>query len=440
MTNFKHLIAIAALLSTSLPCAAQGTDTPAESATPTGSLLDGIAAVVNEGVVLKSELRDQTDGIRKRAAEEGLQLPPEEVLQEQVLERLVIEQIQLQRAQRFGIQISDQMVNAALARLAQENGIPFERLPDIMAADGIDYAAYRREIRKQMTMEQLRQIDVIGRISVAPREIQQCVADLENNLVGNSEYNLSHILVSVPESATAEQFAAAEKKAKDVYQQLQDGADFGEMAVRYSDSETGLEGGALGWRKGDQLPTLFSDVVGTLQQGEYSAPMRAVSGYHLVKINELRSAIQKSEIEQMHVRHILISTNELIDDQTAKQRLDDAAERIRNGENFDELAKLMSDDPGSAADGGDMGWMGPGTFVPEFEEAARNATVGEVTDPFRSRFGWHVLELLGKRTYDNTEELKENNCLQRVRNSKLANESELWLRRIRDEAYVDTRI
>ncbi len=412
----------------------------AEPLSESGEMLDGIAAIVNEGVVLKSELQQQTAAIQQRAAAENLSLPPDDVLQEQVLERLVLEQIQLQRASRFGIQISDQMVNAALARLAQQNGIPFERLPEVMAADGIDYAAYRRDIRKQLTLEQLRQIDVIGRITVAPREIQQCVAELENNVVGNSEYNLSHILISVPEAATAEQFAAAEDKAQEVYEALQDGADFGEMAVRYSDSETGLEGGLLGWRKGDQLPTLFSDVVGDLTAGEFSAPIRAISGYHLVKINELRSAIQKSEIEQMHIRHILISTNELIDDETAKQRLEDAAERIRNGENFDELAKLMSDDPGSAADGGDMGWKGPGTFVPEFEQAAQNAEIGEVTEPFRTRFGWHILEVQGKRTYDNTEDLKRSNCVQRVQNSKLANESELWLRRIRDEAYVDTRI
>ncbi|MEQ8206343.1 MAG: peptidylprolyl isomerase, partial [Woeseia sp.] len=250
----------------------------AEPLSESGKMLDGIAAVVNEGVVLKSELQQQTAAIRQRAAAEKLTLPPDDVLQEQVLERLVLEQIQLQRASRFGVQISDQMVNAALAQLAQQNGIPFERLPEVMAADGIDYGAYRRDIRKQLTLEQLRQIDVIGRITVAPREIQQCVADLENNVVGNSEYNLSHILISVPEAATAEQFSVAKDKAQEVYEELQNGADFGEMAVRYSDSETGLEGGLLGWRKGDQLPTLFSDVVGDLDAGEYSTPIRAISG------------------------------------------------------------------------------------------------------------------------------------------------------------------
>lgn len=433
MINIKHLTVLAALVAATSPL-------PAEELSTTGQMLDGIAAIVNEGVVLKSELAEQTETIRQRARAEGLQLPPENVLREQVLERLIVEQIQMQRADRFGIQISDQMLNETLARIAQQNNIPFERLPESMAAEGIDYAAYRRDMRKQLTLEQLRQIDVIRRISVAPREIEQCIADLENNVVGNSEYNLSHILVSVPESATAEQFAEAERKANEVFEQLQNGADFGEMAVRYSDSQTGLEGGNLGWRTGDQLPTLFSDIVGDLDEGDFSAPIRAVSGFHLVKINELRSATKKSEIEQMQVRHILISPDQIIDDATARQQLEDALERIRSGENFGEIAKLLSDDPGSAANGGEMGWTGPGTFVPEFEEVAQNAEIGEVTEPFRTRFGWHILEVLGKRTYDNTEDLKESNCVQRVRNSKLANESELWLRRIRDEAYVQTLI
>ncbi|MGB5346342.1 MAG: peptidylprolyl isomerase [Woeseia sp.] len=433
MRRTKLFAALAALAGT-LPAFA------AEELSQTGEFIDGVAAIVNEGIVLKSELRAAKVLIRERANAEGLQLPPDNILEEQVLERLVMEQIQLQRARRFGIQVSDQMVNAAIARLAQQNNIPFERMPEVLAADGIDYVEYRRDIRKQMTMEQLRQIDVIGRITAAPREIEQCIADLENNVVGNSEYNLSHILISVPESANAAQFATAEARAREVHQALQDGADFGEMAVRYSDSQTGLEGGNLGWRKGDQLPTLFSDIVVNVQEGGFSSPIRAVSGFHIVKINELRSATKKSEIEQMNIRHILITPNEIIDDETAKQRLQEAAERIRGGENFAELAKLMSDDPGSGNEGGDMGWQGPGTYVPEFEQVAQSAEIGAVTDPFRTRFGWHILEVMGKRTYDNTEDLKESTCVQRIRNSKLANESELWLRRLRDEAFVQIRI
>jgi peptidyl-prolyl cis-trans isomerase SurA len=432
MNKLKYMLASCAFVAWS-PAA------QAAELSTSGEMLDGVAAVVNEGVVLKSELSRQTEIIADRAREQSLQLPPPSVLEEQVLERLILEQIQLQRAERVGIQISDQMLNSAIAQVAEDNGISFEQLPELLAQDGVNYGEYRREMRKQLVLDQLRRIDVTGRISVAPREIEQCVADLEDNVVVNSEYNLSHILISVPQSANSEQFAEAETEARYVYQQLQQGEDFGEMAVRYSDSETGLEGGSLGWRKGDQLPTLFSDVVGPMQPGEYSEPMRAVSGYHIVKVNDVRGVNQRSEIEQMKIRHILITPNEIIDDETAKQRLREAREQIQSGENFGELAKLLSDDPGSANSGGDMGWRGPGTFVPEFEEVAKNLELGVISEPFQSRFGWHILEVVDRRTYDNTEDLKESNCIQRIRNSKLADESELWVRRLRDEAYVDIR-
>jgi len=432
MSKFRYILASCTL-------AAWSAATPGAELSTSGEMLDGVAAVVNEGVVLKSELSRQTEIIAERAREQGLQLPPPSVLREQVLERLVLEQIQLQRAERVGIQISDQMLNAAIAQVAEDNGISFEQLPELLARDGVNYGEYRREMRKQLVLDQLRRIDVTSRISVAPREIEHCIADLEDNVVVNSEYNLSHILISVPQSATSEQFVEAETEARYVYQQLEQGADFGEMAVRYSDSETGLEGGSLGWRKGDQLPTLFSDVVGPMQAGDYSEPMRAVSGYHIVKVNDVRGVNQRSEIEQMKIRHILITPNEIIDDETAKQRLEDARAQLQSGEDFGELAKLLSDDPGSANSGGDMGWRGPGTFVPEFEQVADDLELGVVSEPFQSRFGWHILEVVDRRTYDNTEDLKESNCAERIRNSKLSDESELWVRRLRDEAYVDIR-
>ncbi len=416
------------------------TNSLTEELSTTGLFVDGLAAIVNEGVVLKSELNRQTELIALRAQEGGMTLPPDDVLQEQVLERLIVEEIQMQRAQRIGIQISDQQLNAAIGEIARNAGIQLDDMPAVLAEEGIEYGEYRRDMRRQMIMEQLRRIDVVQRISVSPREIQQCVDDLEDNVVVNSDFNLSHILISVPESANVEQFAEAEAEANLVYSQLVAGTEFSELAIRYSDSQTGLEGGSLGWRKGDQLPTLFSSVVGDMQAGDFSQPIRAISGFHLVKVNELRGVNQKSEIDQMFVRHILVTPNEIIDDETAKQRLKDAYERIANGEDFGEVAKLMSDDPGSANDGGETGWTGAGTFVPEFEEVANNAETGVVSEPFRSRFGWHILEVMERRVYDNTEDLKESNCVERVRNGKLANESELWVRRIRDEAFVDIRI
>jgi len=408
----------------------------------TGELIDGVAAIVNEGVVLKSQLRDQMVLVIKRAssANPPLQLPPPNILREQLLERLIVTELQLQRADRIGIQVSDQIVNDAIGRMAQQNGVAFEDMPALLEQDGVDYAQYRREIRDQIVMDQLRQIDVGRRIRTSPREIEQCIADLEGNVVVNSDFNLSHILISLPESANAEQITDAKAKADDIFQQLQDGADFGEMAVRYSSAQTALEGGLLGWMKGNQLPTLYTDVVAAMQNGEVSQPFRGASSFHIVKINDMRSADQRSEIEQVKVRHILVTPNEIIDDETAKQRLDDAVERIENGEDFGEIAKLLSDDPGSSNSGGDMGWSGPGTFVPEFEEVVDGSEIGALSAPFRSRFGWHILEVLDRRTYDNTEDLKRSNCVMSIQNSKLDEETQIWMRRLRDEAFVEIRI
>lgn len=412
----------------------------AEELSDTGQFLDGVAAIVNEGVVLKSSLNRQLELIVQRAVEQGIELPPAHILQEQVLERLIVEEVQLQRADRIGIQISDQMLNTAIAQIAENAGLKFEDMPSILAGDGIEYGEYRADMRKQMILEQLKRIDVVNRISVSPREIEQCVADLEDNAVVNSQYNLSHIFISVPGSASNEEFAEAEAEAKDVYQQLQAGTDFGTLAIQHSDGDTALEGGSLGWRAGDQLPTLFFDVVGDMLPGDVSEPIRAVSGYHLVKVNEIRGVNQKSEIDQTRIRHILITPNEIIDDQTARQRVQEAYDRVIGGEDFSEVAKLMSDDPGSANSGGEMGWTSPGEFVPEFEEVANRSEIGVLSEPFRSRFGWHILEVMERRVYDNTEELKESNCVQRVRNGKMNNETELWTRRIRDEAFVQKKI
>ena len=408
----------------------------------TGEFLDGVAAIVNEGVVLKSQLRDQTALIIERAskADPPLQLPPPDVLREQLLERLIMQEIQLQRAERIGLQISDQMLNQAIEQLAASNGVAFADMPAIMAADGVDYSAFREEFRDEMTLEQLRQIEMGRRIQVSPREIEQCIEDLEGSVAVDSDYDLSHILITIPESANANEVSDIQAKVADIYEQLQNGADFGEMAVRHSNGQTALEGGPLGWMKGSQLPTLYTDVVVDLEAGSISEPFRGASSYHIVKVNNMRSAIQRSEIDQVRVRHILVTPNEIIDDQTAKQRLDDAVARIGEGEEFGEIAKLLSDDPGSVNDGGDMGWSGPGTFVPEFEEVVNNLEIGAVSEPFRSRFGWHILEVLERRVYDNTEDLKESDCMRRIQNSKMEEETQLWMQRMRDEAFVETRV
>jgi len=413
--------------------------TIAEELSETGEFLDGVAAIVNEGVVLKSQLRDEMSLITKRAQDQGFQLPPASVLQEQVLERLILTEIQLQRADQIGLSVSDQMLNDSIARMAQQAGIPFDQMPAALAADGIDYADFRRGMREEITLEQLRRIMVGQEIDVSDREIEQCITDLEDNVVVNSSWNLSHILVNLPEGATGSQIDATREKAQNIYQQIMDGGDFGEMAIRYSESDTSLSGGLLGWIEGQQIPSFFVDILTGMEAGDVSEPFRTSSSFHIVKVNELRSAIQRSEINQTKARHILITPNEIIDDATAKQQLENALQRIEEGEDFGELAKLLSDGP-TAPVGGDLGWSDPGSFVPEFERVMNDLEIGETSEPFRSPFGWHIVEVLDRRVYDNTEDLKRRNCDARIRNSKMEDETQLWMRRLRDEAFVVKRM
>ena len=432
MLKFKALCACVALVSAPVAVADELSDT--------GEFLDGVAAIVNEGVVLKTQLYEQLEMIRANAERQGLQLPPTDILEDQVLERLIVTEIQLQRADRIGLNISDEMLNQSIAGIAAQNNIAFEDMPRLLAEEGLDYAEFRRSLRDEITVSQLQRIEVGQSINVSEREIEECIADLEGNVVVNSEYELSHILLTVAESATADEVAEVEALANQIYAQIQNGADFRELAVRYSKGPTALEGGSLGWMQGQQVPTLFVDVLQDMGKGDVSPPIRAASSFHIVKVDDLRSAVQRSEINQAKVRHILIEPNEIIDDATAKQRLEEALEKIREGADFGEQAKLLSDDPGSANLGGDLGWAGPGVYAPEFEQAIADSEIGVVTEPFRTQFGWHILEVTDRRVYDNTEDLKQRNCVMRIRNSKLEEESQLWIQRMRDEAFVDKRI
>ena len=412
----------------------------ADELSETGEFLDGVAAIVNEGVVLKSQLYEQLNTIKKRAEEMGMDLPPPEVLEEQVLERLIVSEIQLQRAARIGLTTSDEVLNRAIATIAQQNGVPFEDMPRMIAQDGMDFGEFRRGLREEITISNLRNIEVGDSINVSEREIEQCVADLEGNVVANSDYALSHILLTLPEGANAAQISEAEELANSIYQQIQDGADFRELAARHSAGPTALEGGSLGWMQGQQVPTLFTDVLQDMGRGDVSEPIRAASSFHIVKVDDLRSAVERSEIDQARVRHILIMPNELIDDATARQRLDEALAKIREGEDFGEQAKLLSDDPGSANLGGDLGWASPDNFAPEFAQTIKDSEIGVISEPFRTQFGWHILEVLERRVYDNTEDLKQANCSQKIKAGKIEEESMLWIQRLRDEAFVETRI
>lgn len=406
-----------------------------------GELLDRIAAVVNDGVVLTSELEEQTDEVISRLRQQKTELPPRNVLRRQMLERLVVETIQLQRAQRLGIQVSDEMLNGALADVAQRNEISFADLPRSLEAQGVDYRAYRDEIRKQLTLQLLRQRDVIARINISPRELDQAMARRQGAPDVNSEYNVSHILISVPVSASPDQIREREARAAEVWEKAKTGQDFAQLAVTYSESTTNIEGGSLGWRKGSQLPSIVGDLVVKMKPGDVADPIRTPSGFHLFRLNEVRGGAQQSVVAQTHARHILLRTNELEDDQTVQQKLTDIRRRVVDGgEDFGAIAAVTSADPGSAAQGGDLDWSGPGTFVPEFEKQLDALKENEISQPFKTQFGWHIIQLLGRRVHDITQDKLRQQVFAQLREAKAEEETELWLRRLRDEAFVEYRM
>jgi peptidyl-prolyl cis-trans isomerase SurA len=404
-----------------------------------GELLDRIAAIVNDGLVLKSELDSQMESVQKRLMEQKVELPSQNVLQQQVLDRLILQEIELQRAKHVGLSISDEQLNGALQEIAARNKIPFDQLPTALGAQGVDYKAYRESMRKELTLSTLRQRDVIAHINVSPHELEQYL-EHEQNQAANDEFNVSHILLSLPAAATPQQLEEISHKAQDVAARAGNGEDFGQLAIANSNSQTALDGGQLGWRKGSQLPQFILDLVSKMKPGEVSAPVRTPSGYHIVKLNERRNGEAPVIINQVHVRHILMKPNELDDDATVKEKLSKLRERILKGEDFAGIAATASEDPGSAPDGGDLGWSGPGTFVPEFDKAVADLKPNEISEPFKTRYGWHIVQMLGTRTYDSTDDVRRQKAFAAIRESKADEETELWLRRLRDDAFVETKM
>ena len=427
-------------LSLALLLGAQSAFSQTRELSSEGVLLDRIAAIVNEGVVLASELDAQTEEVIERLREQKTELPPRNVLRRQILERLVVEEIQMQRAERLGIQVTEEMLNGTVADVARRNNIPFDQLPQALAQQGIDYRDFRDDMRKQMTLQLLRQRDVLGRINISPRELETFLSRQQNAPDSNAEYNVSHILISVPVTASPEQIEARDARAREVYDKARAGEDFAQLAVTYSDSSTNIEGGSLGWRRGGQLPSIVAEQVVKMKPGEVSEPIRTPSGFHLFRLNEMRGGVQQSVQDQVHVRHILLTTNELEDDQTVRQRLATIRERVLKGEDFAAIAAVTSQDTGSAAEGGDLGWTGPGTFVPEFEKRVQALSENEISEPFQSEYGWHIVQLLGRRQHDITEDMRRQQAYAQLREAKAEEETELWIRRLRDEAFVDYRM
>jgi peptidyl-prolyl cis-trans isomerase SurA len=404
-----------------------------------GELLDRIAAIVNDGLVLKSELDAQMDSVTKRLTEQKVELPSQSILRQQVLDRLILQEIQTQQAKRVGLTVSDEQLNGALQEIAARNKIPFDQLPTALAAQGVDYKLYRDSMRKELTLNTLRQRDVIARITVTPHELDQYLAR-QQSAAANDEFNVSHILLSLPAAATPQQLAEISQKAQDLVARANKGEDFGQLAIANSNSQTALDGGQLGWRKGSQLPQFILDLVTKMKPGEISAAVRTPSGFHIVKLNERRSGEAPVIVNQIHLRHILIKTNELDDDETVRQKLTKLRERILAGEDFAGIASTTSQDPGSAPDGGDLGWSGPGAFVPEFDKGIADLKPTEISEPFKTRYGWHIVQMLGTRTYDSTDDVRRQKAFAAIRESKADEETELWLRRLRDEAFVEIKM
>jgi peptidyl-prolyl cis-trans isomerase SurA len=416
------------------------TDTPAKAEpVKTGQLLDRVVAIVNDGVVSQSDLDEQTAMIADRLKEQKTQLPPADVMRKQVLERLIMQEIQLQRADRIGLKINDEQLNAQLADIAQRNGMALSQLPTALAQQGVDYAGFRDNLRKEMTLQSLRQRDVLGKISVTPREMEQFIERLKKLPSETDEYNVSHILIAIPQEATQAKVDELGKLAQEIFERSKN-EDFGRLAVAYSNSQTALEGGSLGWRKGPELPTALAEIVAGLKPGDVSKPISTPNGFHLFKLNGMRSTEGSRIEDQVHARHILIRPNALQDDATVRQKLSGIREKVLKGEDFAAFASSMSEDSGSAVNGGDLGWTGPGSFVPEFESTMAGLKDNEISEPFHTQFGWHIVQMLGRRQFDTTEESLRQRAFRQLRESKADEETELWLRRLRDEAFVDSDI
>jgi peptidyl-prolyl cis-trans isomerase SurA len=440
-TLFRRAVISLVIAMTALAAHAQDRDLGAG-----GVLLDGVAAVVDEGVVLKSELTERLALVMTNLEQRQQELPPEQrrplppvsVIEQQVLDQLIIREIQLQRARRIGININDDLLNEALGRVAQGLGYTLEELPTFLASQNVSYTAYREDSRRDLIIEQLEQRDVINRIAITPRELEQCLAATDANAANEFDFNISHILIGVPASATQQDVEAARARIEEIHARLVAGEDFARLAVATSHAQTALDGGSLGWRKGAQLPTLFADVVARMQPGDFSDPIPSTGGFQIVKLNDMRGA-ERTMVDQLRVRHVLLRPNEILDDAAVQQKLLGIRAQIAGGDDFGTVARAVSEDTVSASDGGDLGWLSPGDTVPEFEQAIADLAIGELSEPVQSRFGWHLLEVLERRSHDTTDETKRDNCARQIRAVKAEEERELWVRRLRDQAFVDTR-
>ncbi|MDD1622651.1 MAG: peptidylprolyl isomerase [Methylococcaceae bacterium] len=399
-------------------------------------VLDRIVAVVEDDVILERELNTEVEAITAKLKSGNVMIPPDFVLRKQVLERMVVDKLQRQLAARSGIQVSDEMLRNSVGEIAARNGMSVETFRRELEKQGMDYKSFEDNIRNEIVINQLRGREIGSRVKVTDAEVAHYMETQSQAGQSNAQYRLGHILIAVSEAASASAIQKAKEKADQVVADLRGGADFKQTAISVSNDDNALKGGDLGWRGMGQIPTLFADTVTGMKQGDISDPIRSPSGFHIIKMLEMEGAGQHI-VTKTKVRHILIKTNELVDDAEAQKRLQALRERIKDGDDFAALARAHSDDKGSAINGGSLDWVSPGALVPPFEEAMHKLGINEISQPVQTQFGWHMIQVLGREDQDNSDQFKKDRVREEIRKRKIEEETELWLRRLRDEAYVE---
>jgi peptidyl-prolyl cis-trans isomerase SurA len=400
--------------------------------------IDRVVAVVNSEVITERELSARVDFALRQPREQKAPAPPREVLERQLLERLVNDRVQMQHAREIGMRVSDTELDRALVRIAEQNKLTLQQLREVLARDNVSFENFREDIRGEITRSRLRDREVAQKIVVTESEIDTLLKAQQGES-GRDEFNLLHILVSVPENASPEQLQARRARAEQALQQLREGADFRQVAAAFSDAPEALQGGQLGWREAERLPSLFLDAVRTMQPGQTSELLRSANGFHILRVNDRRGSVQRMLVQQTRARHILIRTNELVSESEARNRLLALKERLDNKADFAELARARSEDT-SASRGGELGWLSPGDTVPEFEQAMNALKPGEISGPVRSPFGWHLIQVQERRTEDMTREGQRMNARQALRERKTDEAYQEWVRQLRDRAYVEQRL
>jgi peptidyl-prolyl cis-trans isomerase SurA len=400
---------------------------------------DRIVAVVNDEVITLNELRARIDVVVSQLRRQGTPLPPADVLSLQMLERMVMDKVQIQHARDIGVRVDDAQLDQAIQRIAAGNNLSMAQFGEALENDGVPFARFREDIRDEMTISRVREREVDNQIVISEGEIDRYLHNETGTGASTEEFEVAHILLRSPESASPEQIGELRAKAEDVLRRVDAGENFSQLAAAYSDAPDGLQGGNLGRRPLDRLPSIFADAVANLQPGEAAPLLRSANGFHIVKLVSRRGSTGAPAVQQTHARHILIKVNELVSDPEALHRLEGLRERIAHGEKFADLARLHSQD-GSAAKGGDLGWLYPGDTVPEFERVMNELRPGEVSPPIKTPFGYHLIEVLDRRVQEVSSDRLRNAARQALRERKLDEAYQDWLRQARDRAYVELKL